>query len=179
MYDIFTVRQILEKYEAKNNEIGSIFVALEKAYDIVPRRLLWSVLEKINVDITLINIIKEIYDQNKCHIKMGTKLSRGFKTFKGLLQRCSLSPTFFNIYLAVSLKEVTNLCKCCTLPNANYGKFNTRKRKSHKGSTLQAFVVTMCNSLAFALRLFICPGKKSSKKPLKKVSGKLQVFGTK
>ena len=70
-----------------------IFEDFEKTSDSVPKNLLCDVLEKINVDISLINTIKEIYDQNKCHIKMRTKLSRGFKISKGFLQGCSLSPT--------------------------------------------------------------------------------------
>ena len=36
---------------------------LEKAYDNVPRKLLWKVLEKFNVDISLINTVKEICEQ--------------------------------------------------------------------------------------------------------------------
>ena len=59
----FTIRQILEKCEAKNKEIGMIFLDLEKAYDNVPRKLLWNVLVKSYVDIPFINTIKEIYDK--------------------------------------------------------------------------------------------------------------------
>ena len=59
---IFIVRQILEKCEVKNKEIAMIFVDLEKAYDSVLMKHLWNLLEKINVNISLINSIHGIYD---------------------------------------------------------------------------------------------------------------------
>ena len=99
-----------------------IFEDFEKTSDSVPKNLLCDVLEKINVDISLINTIKEIYDQNKCHIKMGSTLSRGFKTYKGLLQGCSVSLTLYKIYLEVVLKQLSQTCKnvgLCLIPTTS------------------------------------------------------------
>ena len=70
----------------------------------------------------MINTIKQIYDQNKCHIKMGTNLSRGFKTPKGLLQGCNLSPVLFKIYLEVVLKQWSQTCtnvRLCLTPTTS------------------------------------------------------------
>ena len=86
-----------------SKEIGTIIIDLENAFDRVSGKLLWNVLKEINVDIALINTIKERFDQNKSCIKIRTNLSRGFKISKELLERCSLSPTLFKIYLAVAL----------------------------------------------------------------------------
>jgi hypothetical protein len=38
---IFTLRQILEKCQEKTKQIGIVFMDIEKAYDSVPRKLLW------------------------------------------------------------------------------------------------------------------------------------------
>jgi hypothetical protein len=40
--------------------VGLIFVDLEKAYDSVPRKMLWKALEMKSISEPLINIIKEI-----------------------------------------------------------------------------------------------------------------------
>ena len=59
----------------------------------------YEMLKKYNVDIILINAIKEIYDQNKCQNNAGTKLSKCYKTCIGLLEGCNLSRTLFKINL--------------------------------------------------------------------------------
>ena len=44
---IFTMRQILEKAEAKEKEIGMVFIDLQKAYYTVQRKVLYETLKKI------------------------------------------------------------------------------------------------------------------------------------
>jgi hypothetical protein len=51
---IFTIRQILEKSNMQQEDISLIFYDLEKAYDSVPRKLLWKALEKANVSQSVI-----------------------------------------------------------------------------------------------------------------------------
>jgi hypothetical protein len=72
--NIFTLRQILEKYNAKSKQIGLVFVVLEKAYDSVPRKMLWKALEMKSVSEPLINTTEEVHNGNGCQIKIGTSL---------------------------------------------------------------------------------------------------------
>lgn len=51
---IFTLRQITEKTIKYDSELHLAFIDLEKAFDKIPWNLLWSVLEKKNVNKTLI-----------------------------------------------------------------------------------------------------------------------------
>jgi hypothetical protein len=43
---IFTLRQILQKYNAKSKQRGPVFVDLEKACNSAPRKMLWKALER-------------------------------------------------------------------------------------------------------------------------------------
>ena len=47
---IFIVRQMQEKYLAKKKELLMAFVDLEKAFDRVPREVVWWAFRKVGVD---------------------------------------------------------------------------------------------------------------------------------
>jgi hypothetical protein len=50
----------MKKYNAKLKQIGLVFVDLEKAYDSVPRQVLWKAPEMKSISELLINTIKDI-----------------------------------------------------------------------------------------------------------------------
>jgi hypothetical protein len=67
-----------------------VFIDIEKAYDSVPRKLLQQALEQASISEHIIDILKSIYSNNRCQVKVGSK---------GLLQGCCISPTLFKIYI--------------------------------------------------------------------------------
>jgi hypothetical protein len=95
----------------QQEDISLIFYDLEKAYDSVPRKLLWQVLEKANVSQSVTQIIRNIHSNNKCRIKIRSNLSDELCNTKGLLQGCPMSPTLFKIYIDTALKEWSRKCK--------------------------------------------------------------------
>jgi hypothetical protein len=72
---LFTLRQILEKFQEKSKQIGMVFIGTEKAYDSVPRELLWQALEQASISEHIIDILKSMYS-NRCQVKVGSHLSR-------------------------------------------------------------------------------------------------------
>uniref|UniRef100_A0A8D3C086 Reverse transcriptase domain-containing protein n=1 Tax=Scophthalmus maximus TaxID=52904 RepID=A0A8D3C086_SCOMX len=75
------------------------FVYLEKAYDRVPREILWEVLREYGVRGSLLGAIQSLYTQsNSCVRVLGSK-SDSFPVGVGLRQGCALSPILFVIFM--------------------------------------------------------------------------------
>ena len=55
---IFVVRQLQEKYPAANKRLYMAFVDLEKAFDRVPRKVIWWALRKLGVDEWIVHLVQ-------------------------------------------------------------------------------------------------------------------------
>jgi hypothetical protein len=96
---IFIVRQVQEKYLAKNKDLWMAFVDLEKAFDRVPREVVWWALRKLGVDEWLVSVIKAMYVDATTSVKVNGKESVGFEVKVGVHQGSVLSPLLFIIVL--------------------------------------------------------------------------------
>ena len=56
----FPLAQLMEKYRAKRKNLHMVFIDLGKAYDRVPRDLIWWVINKKNAQSGYIEIIEDI-----------------------------------------------------------------------------------------------------------------------
>ncbi|XP_044745745.1 uncharacterized protein LOC123307480 [Coccinella septempunctata] len=108
--NIFSINQINEKKTATNREVHLLFVDLTRAYDTVPIKKLWQVLEMSPINSTAISAIKQLYGQSYSRVKLGKSLSPTFTVTKGLRQGCCLSTTLFKIYLNEALKRWRRSC---------------------------------------------------------------------
>src|SRR5664279_4610934 len=59
---IFVVRQLQEKYLSRKKDLWMAFVDLEKAFDRVPREVVWWALRKLGVDEWIVAVIKSMYE---------------------------------------------------------------------------------------------------------------------
>jgi hypothetical protein len=62
MEAIFLIRQLMERCREQNEDLHMIFIDLEKAYDKVPRNVMWWALQKYKVSSKYITLIKDMYD---------------------------------------------------------------------------------------------------------------------
>ncbi|XP_030765674.1 uncharacterized protein LOC115889741 [Sitophilus oryzae] len=67
--NLFTIQQLREKRNSREEDTHLAFVNLQKAYDSIPRVKLWYILEQLDVDECLINLIKVLYNNNTARDK--------------------------------------------------------------------------------------------------------------
>jgi hypothetical protein len=102
---IFILRQVQEKFLEKNKELWMAFVDLEKAFDRVPREVLWWAMRKLGVDEWMVKVIKSMYEGATTAVKVKGGESKEFEVKVGVHQGSVLSPLLFIIVLEALSKE--------------------------------------------------------------------------
>ena len=107
---IFILRQLQERYLHKNKWLYFVFVDLEKAFDRVPRKVLWWAMRKLGVEEWIIGLVQALYNGANCRVRVNGKLGQPFDVKVGLHQGSVLSPLLFIIVLEALSKEFRTGC---------------------------------------------------------------------
>ena len=102
---IFVVRQLQEKYLAANKRLYMVFVDLEKAFDRVPRKVIWWALRKLDVEEWIVRLVQGTYANAQSHVHDGEGYSEEFEVKVGVHQGSVLSPLLFIIVLEALSRE--------------------------------------------------------------------------
>ena len=102
---IFVVRQLQEKYLAANKRLYMAFVDLEKAFDRVPRKVIWWALRKLGVDEWIVHLVQGMYSNARSRVHVGEGYSKQFEVKVGVHQGSVLSPLLFIIVLEALTRE--------------------------------------------------------------------------
>jgi len=102
---IFIVRQLQERHLAKNRVLWMAFVDLEKAFDRVPREVVWWALRKVGVEEWMVKVIMTMYEGATTAVRVGPSASEEFEVNVGVHQGSVLSPLLFTIVLEALSKE--------------------------------------------------------------------------
>ena len=103
---IFALRMMQEKHLEKRQDLHMIFVDLEKAYNRVPRDIIWWALRKKNVGEEYIKVIQDMYDGCTTSVRTLIGSTESFDVKVGLHQGSALSPLLFITVMDVISKEV-------------------------------------------------------------------------
>ncbi len=98
---IHTLHTLINEHvkQTKNGKIFACFIDFKKAFDSIWHDGLYYKFLQSGVGGKVYDIIKSMYSNNKCAIRIGNKHTDFFTQKRGVRQGCSLSPTLFNIYI--------------------------------------------------------------------------------
>ena len=105
---IFVIRTLCEKYREGNKPLDMVFVDLEKAYDTVPREVLWRCMRKRNIPEGYIRLVQDMYQGATTRVKSKRGISEQFEVGIGLHQGSALSPFLFIMLVDTISQDVRN-----------------------------------------------------------------------
>ena len=107
---IFIARQVQEKFLSVNKPLYFAFVDLEKAFDRVPRLVLWWAMRKVGVDEWIVRLVQAMYSNARSRVRVGECYSDDFCVNVGVHQGSVLSPLLFIIVLEALSREFRTGC---------------------------------------------------------------------
>ena len=107
---IFIVRQLQEKHLAANKPLYMAFVDLEKAFDRVPRDVIWWAMRKLGIDEWLVHLVQSMYKDVRSRVRVGDGYSEEFGVGVGVHKGSVLSPLLFIIVLEALSREFRTGC---------------------------------------------------------------------
>jgi hypothetical protein len=87
----------LEKAWEHNIEIHQIFIDFQRTYDSIRRDNLYAIMVFFGIPNKLIRLTKATLEDSTYHVKIGTKMTDGFKVRNGLKQGDVLAPNLSNL----------------------------------------------------------------------------------
>ena len=82
------------------------FVDFKKAFDSIHRPSMWKVLRHYGIPEKIVNIIKDMYDESNCSVRVGHEHTDWFSVETGVRQGDVLSPLLFNLVLDFILRKL-------------------------------------------------------------------------
>ncbi|KAK3557454.1 hypothetical protein QTP70_027739, partial [Hemibagrus guttatus] len=96
---LYTLHRVLKGSWEFAQPVHMCFVDLEKAFDHVPRGILWEVLWEYGVRGPLLRAVRSLYNRSRSLVRIASCKSDLFPVHVGLRQGCPLSPVLFIVFM--------------------------------------------------------------------------------
>ena len=97
---ILTIKALTNKYvNDENGRLYTCFIDFRKAFDTVWHDGLFFKLQQLGVNGNFLHTLKNIYQNTRCAVKIGNKITNWFPCKQGVRQGDPLSPILFNIFI--------------------------------------------------------------------------------
>jgi hypothetical protein len=101
---IFVIRQLAEKYIARNRTLYNNFIDYKQAFDSVWQEGLWRTMRHCGVPEELVVLVEAIYNQSRSAVRVDGELTEWFGITVGVRQGCGMSPDLFNLLLEIVMR---------------------------------------------------------------------------
>ena len=98
-HPLFGLRHFIDISARTRQPLYVCFVDLTKAYDTVPRALLWQIMADIGVPAQFVAALQSMYADLVCQVRVEGCVGAEFESIIGVKQGCPLSPTLFGIFI--------------------------------------------------------------------------------
>ena len=98
-HQIFALQHLIDECRRKKLPLFACFLDFSKAYDTVPRDLLWHVMRSIGVPEQFVAAVQSMYLDIRCMVAVSGVVGPAFSSHVGVKQGCPLSPTLFGIFI--------------------------------------------------------------------------------
>ncbi|EYC46334.1 hypothetical protein Y032_0401g787 [Ancylostoma ceylanicum] len=112
---IFIARQVMEKYREKNKPCHIAFLDLEKAYDRLPRAVIWDVMRKRGIPEYMVKTVQVMYEGTTARVRTSLGTTSKFDITVGVHQGSALSPFLFIMTLDTVVKHLLEGPPCTLL----------------------------------------------------------------
>src|ERR1700733_4837505 len=104
MDQIFTLRQMSEKYIEHNRTLYNNFIDFKQAFDSVWQEGLWKTMRHCGIPEELVLLIEDLYDKSESAVRINGELTEWFKIKVGVRQGCGMSSDLFNLLLEIVMR---------------------------------------------------------------------------
>ena len=105
----------MEKYRERKKDLHMVFIDLEKAYDSIPRRVIWDSLKARSISSVYIETIRDMYDTPSTNIQTPVGITKLFPVKVGLHHGSALSPFIFTVIMEGISKSVWETVPWCMI----------------------------------------------------------------
>jgi sorting nexin-29 len=108
---IFTVRQILEKFSEHSTDTHHLFIEFKAAYYSIDRRRLYAAMEGLNIQQNLIALVKATMNNTQCRFKIQNRFSEPINVKNSIRQEDALACLLFNIALEKVIRDTARIIR--------------------------------------------------------------------